>query len=192
MSFDDHAEVAPPPGAKGAAGEKAQPPPSLSIFGARALKLLGNRISGVAPRIKTPFPALDKMFGGGLLPMLIVIVAGTGFGKSTLAMQLILSAIRQGVPSLYVGLELGYFDVYCRLWGLMSKSFSWSEFFNGAVESGNKNAADMNAEAAQFTAELGPLPMHINEAPPGEYTAREMVLDAKALREAYRNPSTGA
>ena len=58
------------------------------------------------PRIKTSFPELDRVLGGGIVPGALVLVAGEpGIGKSTLLLQTCASLAGQGHRILYVSGE---------------------------------------------------------------------------------------
>ncbi len=57
-------------------------------------------------RIRTGFPQLDRLLGGGLSPGLIVLGGVPGLGKSTLALQIACRIAEQGVPVLYFSLEM--------------------------------------------------------------------------------------
>lgn len=57
-------------------------------------------------RIKTGFPQLDRLLGGGLSPGLIVLGGVPGLGKSTLALQIACRVAAQSIPVLYFSLEM--------------------------------------------------------------------------------------
>jgi circadian clock protein KaiC len=60
----------------------------------------------VRERVSTGVRGLDTMLGGGLWRGSTTLVAGpTGGGKTTIGLQFVLEAIRQGEPSLYIHLE---------------------------------------------------------------------------------------
>lgn len=58
------------------------------------------------PRLKTGFPRLDKLLGGGIAPGLIVLGANPGLGKSTFALQLAMNVSGSGTPVLYFSEEM--------------------------------------------------------------------------------------
>ncbi len=48
---------------------------------------------------------IDRLLGGGIHPEMLMIAARSGTGKSTLALNILLSMARAGLPVLYVSLE---------------------------------------------------------------------------------------
>lgn len=59
-----------------------------------------------APTISTGVPGLDEILGGGLPEHRLFLVAGDpGTGKTTLALQFLLEAVRRGEPAIYVALS---------------------------------------------------------------------------------------
>lgn len=56
-------------------------------------------------RLKTGCPSLDKLFGGGIYPGLIVLGGSPNLGKSTFAIQLS-EAVSEQTPVLYFSLEM--------------------------------------------------------------------------------------
>lgn len=58
------------------------------------------------PSIRTGFPALDALLGGGLFPGLIVLGAMSSLGKSTFALQLAQDISAGGTPALVFSLEM--------------------------------------------------------------------------------------
>ncbi|MFL5356858.1 ATPase domain-containing protein [Archangium sp.] len=59
-------------------------------------------------RVSSGVPRLDVLVGGGLLDGSVTLVSGSpGTGKSTLGLQFVLEAARQGERALYIGLEEG-------------------------------------------------------------------------------------
>src|SRR5271157_889685 len=77
-------------------------------------------------KIEKPIPmalaVLASHFGGGLWPGLHIWVSGTGVGKTQLALAQALHGAKEGHPALYIGLELGSFEIQLRLLGLESKA----------------------------------------------------------------------
>ncbi len=63
--------------------------------------------------IKTGFPLIDEVFGGGLPTRKIVEIAGSwSVGKSTLAYQMIAAAQKQNKPCLLLDAERAYTNAY--------------------------------------------------------------------------------
>jgi replicative DNA helicase len=67
--------------------------------------------------IKSLFPTLDSVIGGGFWPSQLIVIGGRpGVGKSTLGIQLACaSAIHQRVPTLIVTFEAAKDDLYIRI-----------------------------------------------------------------------------
>lgn len=57
-------------------------------------------------RLKTGFPKLDALLGGGLTEGLTVLGAISGLGKSTFALQLAQNVAAEGTPVLFFSLEM--------------------------------------------------------------------------------------
>lgn len=56
--------------------------------------------------LKTGFPALDRLLGGGISPSLVVLGGMPGIGKSTLALQIAAHVAENGHPVLYFSMEM--------------------------------------------------------------------------------------
>lgn len=71
--------------------------------------LLHNLACGtVTPHTPTGITGLDKALGGGLTPGINVLIAGSGMGKSTLALQIADNIARIGQPVIYISLEMPF------------------------------------------------------------------------------------
>lgn len=57
-------------------------------------------------RMKTGFPQLDEILGGGLAPGLVVLGGQPGVGKSTFCLQLAENVAESGIPVLYFSFEM--------------------------------------------------------------------------------------
>lgn len=57
-------------------------------------------------RIKTGFPQMDELLGGGFIPGLIVLGGQPGVGKSTFCLQLAENVAKNGIPVLYFSFEM--------------------------------------------------------------------------------------
>ena len=99
--------------------------PAVGDLVVEALGRMRRRAQGIEKPIPLPWEHLGERLSGGLWPGCHVLVGNTGTGKSQWALQVVLHAARQGVPCLYVGLELGKVDLVARLLGLMSNK-KWS------------------------------------------------------------------
>src|SRR5258708_5859234 len=95
--------------------------PSLPCLGSLlrpAIERAKRRASGEEKPIPLPLPSLGEQFAGGLWPGVHFLNAGTGVGKTQLAMQIALHAATCGVPVAYVGLELVELEIALRALGL--------------------------------------------------------------------------
>lgn len=71
--------------------------------------LLENLVRGtLIPHTPTGFAELDKELDGGLTPGINVLMAGSGIGKSTLALQIADNIARSGQPVIYISLEMPF------------------------------------------------------------------------------------
>lgn len=144
------------------------------------------RRDGRERAIATPWPSVNAALGGGLWPGFHVVVGATGAGKSQWALQLAVHAAKaEGVPALYLALELDAFGLYCRAaslvsWGRVQDASGkpcaprWSELSTG------------KATAPGFVAaELGALPLHWCEAPPHGFPYDALAPHVAALRAQY-------
>ncbi len=97
-----------------------------------ALKRAKLRKEGTEKPVPLPFPEYADALGGGYWPGVHAVIAGTGAGKSTFMFQIAMHAAEKGVPVLYIGLELGEFQVALRAMGDKAK-VRWSSLFTGRV-----------------------------------------------------------
>lgn len=73
--------------------------------------------------IPTGFPTLDKSIGGGLQPKRMTLVqAGTGVGKTSLTLQILINAIKHERHSLYLSFEMSQEDIIYRLLSQMTQT----------------------------------------------------------------------
>jgi replicative DNA helicase len=117
-----------------------------------------------------------------LWPGLHVLVGNTGSGKSQFALQVAVEAARNGVPVLYVGLELGRVDLVARLLGLLTRR-KWSRLYLGA--GGPSEFADIRERHGDHLAELAQMPFHLEVCPPMGWSYEELTRKTRALRERY-------
>jgi len=161
------------------------PPPLVSDSGPAALAQLERRSSGAENPIPTPWPGLDAILSGGFFAGLYILVAGTGFGKTQAVLQMALQAALSGVPALYVSLELSLFEVHCRLWGLLSKTFAWTDFFRGERDKGDEIKKALADEARSHEQTLAGLPIHVVEAPPAVWGAEQLQQGIAGMLQLY-------
>ena len=120
--------VAAPPDPKA----PAPPPPRLASVLGEALERMDARANGTEKPIATPWASFNDTMPGGIWPGLHVLVAGTGVGKSTWALQLGLHAAKRGSPVAYVGLELDSAQIALRLVGEHAR-VGWSKLYTGTA-----------------------------------------------------------
>lgn len=88
-------------------------------------EIYSQRLSGdyQDPRLKTDFYDLDDLLGGGVRPteQLVTILADTGCGKTTLALQIAWNIAKETTdPVIYFSLEMGKEELMDRLIALIS------------------------------------------------------------------------
>lgn len=72
-------------------------------------------------RIKTPFPTLDTMLAGGFVKGSFVLVGGTaGSGKTSLMIQMALTAAQHGVKTYFIEGEMTELEIYERAIGILT------------------------------------------------------------------------
>ena len=137
-----------------------------------ALELFTRRYTGEEQPLPLPWPSVSRTLGGGLWPGAHVITGTTASGKTALALQAALCALRAGRPTLYVGLELDVAQIIARLASLeLGETFDarvaahWSDIYLGRVDP---------TVVAPALERLRSLPLVIEEAPPGGWSARSL------------------
>jgi replicative DNA helicase len=152
-----------------------------------ALEIFVRRANGEERPIPLPWPGLADLLGGGLWPGAHVFTGATATGKSALALQLALCAARAGHPVLYVGLELDTAQIVARLLSQLlgeenGAMVPWAALYHGR----DPKALDRAIGAAE---ELARLPIRVEEAPPGGWSASNLLLRVAALRAAHTEAS---
>jgi hypothetical protein len=150
---------------------------------APAAELFRRRFSGEEKPLPLPWPGVSKALGGGLWPGAHVVTGATASGKTALAMQSVIYALLAGHPTLYIGLELDTAQIIARLASVaLGETFDarvtahWSDIYLGRV------APSVVAPALE---QLRGLPLHIEEGPPGGWSARSMKGRVEALVRAH-------
>lgn len=169
--------------AKGTAElEENAPPPSLgSILGA-ALDRMDARAEKRERPLATPWPSFnDTLPGRGFWPGLHVLVAGTGVGKSTWALQLALHAAENGAAVAYAGLELDDAQIALRLVGERA-SVRWSNLYTGEASD------EQRRRAREAAGELEELAFHVEHGAPGGWSASDLQALAERMRATYPAP----
>lgn len=95
-----------------------------------SLNRMTRRAKGEEQPIPLPWPQMAQKLNGGLWPGLHILVGETGTGKSQFALQAAHHAASQGVPVLYIGLELEKESIIARLAGLETKQ-AWNRIYLG-------------------------------------------------------------
>ena len=153
-------------------------PPRLGEILKPAYDRAVRRCNGEERPIPLPWPELNDHFGGGVWPGVHYLTKGTGIGGTQLAMQALLHAGRLGFSGLYVGLEMGAFDLGIRAIGLES-DVPWSALWTG-------RAGPKYLQKAQGSiAALSALPVHVELARPMGYSAGEIVSAFERVRALY-------
>lgn len=182
------AEPMPPPNA---ADFEKNAPLASSMF-AGAVKLMLARARQQAKPVPMPWPEVERAMGGGLWPGLHVLTGTTGSGKTQFALQVAFKAARVGVPTLYIGLELGELDLTARLLALAEGESTghtppkWSDIYLGKINSG---------ELERLGREHGPriteLPFHSEFGPPNGWGADKLHERVRGMREMYPETTPG-
>jgi len=107
----------------------------LGAFVDEAVERMTARADGRERPVPLPWSNVASALGGGLWPGLSVLVGNTRAGKTQFALQAALHAAEQGVPTVYIGLELGRVDLVARLVGLRSQR-RWSSLYLGELLDG--------------------------------------------------------
>jgi replicative DNA helicase len=186
-------------GDEGAILDRAAPP--VGRFAKGALQEMERRATGEIGPVVMPWPALNERLGGGLWPGLHVLTGTTGSGKTQLALQIACSAARRfateragdergtgGAPVLYVALELSKTELVARVLALLTSELEgrggrgvmWSDLYLGRNREGLRKAAEKCGPV------LETLPLRIEEAPAGAWTASRLSGRAAAMRAMYR------
>lgn len=158
--------------------KKELAPPRLVALLQPTFDRIERRVRGDEKPIPLPWPVLANHFGGGLWPGVHYITKGTGIGGTQFTMQAVMHAARVGIPSLYIGLEMGGFDLGVRAIGLESR-VPWSTLWTGTA-----GPAYM-AQAREAIDRLKELPIHYETARPMGYSAADIVSAFERTRAAY-------
>jgi hypothetical protein len=169
-------EHAAPP-AKGAASAI----PSLGELLEPSIARAQRRAEGKEKPVPLPWPTVAEHFGGGLWSGVHFLAAGTGVGKSALALQITRHAAGHGVPVAFVGLEFDAMQFALRVVGDASR-VPWSKLYLG--KAGERDIADARA----CTAELAKLPIHPFLQRPQGWSAGDFAEMGRAMRSKYPEP----
>ena len=158
------------------------PPPTLASILDDALNRMDARAIGTEKPITTPWADFNTSLpGGGFWPGCHVLVAGTGVGKSTWALQLALHAARQGTPVAYIGLELDSTQIALRLVADVAM-LRWSDLYTGEGASKEPKEREKARAAADS---LRTLPFYVEHGSPMGWSAADLQSLADRMRRAH-------
>jgi KaiC/GvpD/RAD55 family RecA-like ATPase len=132
--------------------------------------------------VPIPWPSIKAPFNGGLWPGVHIIAGGTGAGKTAFALQWALYAAQQGVPALYVGLEMTEADIVARLASLLCQ-VEPGRILAGAYHARPLAMAEFESIASEVCSQLAQLPAfryRVASAHAWDYGL--LAEDAEALR----------
>jgi len=147
-----------------------------SLLGIAARQLIA-RAEGKEKPVPLPLASMNEAMGGGLWPGTYVLVGNTGSGKTQLAMQAAMHAAREGVPVLYIGLEMNSLMFVSRVIGLLSGT-PWSRLYLGQEP---RIAHTLIAHGDT----LGSLPLYFEAPPPHGWTSAEMKAAAESIKRRH-------
>lgn len=153
--------------------------PALASLGSILLPALARaerRRSGKERPVPVPFPQYAEALRGGFWAGVHTVIAGTGAGKSTFMFQVATYAAKKGTPVLYIGLELGEFQVALRAIGDAS-GVRWSGMYTGQV-----SEADLG-KASEAIPALMDLPFYVEFNTEQGWSPSNMARRAKRIRE---------
>ena len=195
----DSAEEMPHPDDKSAVAEKAARAadfltnaPKVGAMAGRALGIMRARATGKAKPIPMPWPSVASALGGGLWPGLHVLTGTTGSGKTQFALQVAFEAACSGVPTLYIGLELGELDLTARLLALVEGKVTgktpppWSSMYLGKTAD-----ATLERLGREHATTLEGLPLHAEFGPPNGWGSDQLDKRGRAMREMYPEETPG-
>ena len=136
--------------------DKAAPP--ISSFILPAFSVMMHRAKGLEGPVPLPWQRVAAKLNGGLWPGLYILVGNPKSGKSQWALQVGLHAAEEGIPVLYIGLELGETDLVARLLGLKTEK-RWSRLWLG------EDAQEIQEAREKCFHQFTDLPFHLEVAP---------------------------
>jgi len=136
------------------------------------------RAEGIEKPIPVYLSVLADHFGGGLWPGLHIINSGTAIGKTQWVLGQALHSAKAGVPILYLGLELGQFEIDLRALGLEA-NVPWSHLWSGKADQ------EQLRRVEGATVHLGDLPFHCEVARPMGFSAADIRVAIETMRKHY-------
>ncbi len=143
-----------------------------------ALERARRRKEGKEKPVPVPFPQYSEALKGGFWPGVHSVVAGTGAGKSTFMFQIATHAARQGVPVLYIGLELGEFQVALRAMG-DSSGVNWSALYTGQA------SEEQLSKAESAIPDMMSLPFYVEYNSEQGWAPSNLLKRAAEIREQH-------
>jgi replicative DNA helicase len=144
-----------------------------------AKALFRRRHDGTEKPMPLPWPGVAKALGGGLWPGAHVLTGTTAAGKTAYAIQVAVQSALSAHPVLYIGLELDTAQIVARLASMVLGEEQgrvvahWSDIYLGKI------SPSRTEEAIES---LRRLPIYVEEAPPGGWSARSMRARVEDLR----------
>lgn len=178
LAAESPAETPPPTREPTPTGTPARAPRRLSDAFAAGLERAERRCDGREKPIALPWPVLAEHFGGGLWPGLHVINKGTGVGGTQLVLQVATFAAKNGVPVLYIGLELGDLDLALRVLGEEAR-VPWSHLWTGQA------GPTYLERVRKAVPALQQLPFHYEVARPHGFPPSAILAAIESMRVAY-------
>ena len=165
-------------------------PLASSMFG-DAIRLMLARSRKEAKPVPMPWPGVEAALGGGLWPGLHILTGTTGAGKTQLSLQVAFKAACAGVPTLYIGLELGELDLVARLLALAEgeatgRTPPWSAMYLGQTDSGT-----LERMGSDYRDTLAGLPFRAEFGPPNGWGADQLHARVRAMRDKYPEKTPG-
>jgi replicative DNA helicase len=154
-----------------------------------AVSRIRARADGTERPVDTPWPALNDALRGGLWPGLVVLTGKSGDGKTQMALQLTLHAAKQGIPGLYIGLELDRLGFASRLMAMEYREehnypVQWSDLYVGRDPEGNDPATPTLIDVMKYGRNaVKNLPIHFEEGPPQGWPVSWLNERARQVRE---------
>jgi len=135
--------------------------------------------------IPTPFTRLSKALGGGMRPGEVYVIGGNqGSGKTSLALQFILSTLRALLGVLLFSMEMGHRDVFQRLCSILARVdlLEFRELQKNYPDA--LRYADMRRSLSRAGGELEGLPLLVSTKP--AITPEFIVEESTRLKQRQR------
>lgn len=143
-----------------------------------ALERAEKRRTGEERPVPVPFRDYGEVLAGGFWPGVHTQVASTGAGKSQFMFQCATYAARENVPVLYIGLELGAFQVACRTLGDAAGT-AWSKLYTGRC-----TARDIE-RAREALPDLTGLPFFVEFGTAHGWAPSNLITRAEQIRKLH-------